>query len=86
MKRIINFNLYVLFWDVSKHVVDERCVDLTKMKFKDITKTNKVKQILPLPTNKISKLIGCFKGKHRRINYMPRYEPHDTVKYYLQSV
>ena len=86
MKRIINFNLYVLSWDGSKHVVDERRVDLTRMKFKDIIKTNKVKQILPLPTNKISKLIGCFKGKHRRINYMPRYEPHDTVKYYLQSV
>ena len=48
MKRIINFNPYIFFWDGSKNVVDERCVDLTKFKFKVIIKTNKVKQILDI--------------------------------------
>lgn len=58
---------------------ESRSVDLSKVKLSNIIKKEQDKpydyhNCLPLPINKVSKIIGVAKNFKRRFNYSPNYE------------
>lgn len=85
-----SFRTYKFIHDGENFKVLSVKHDLSDVKLKDIIKENthfhdQLNGPLPLPTNKVSRLIGVFKGRLRKMSYTPRYTEDLVAKDILEN-
>jgi len=88
IRRVIN---HKFSFDGECFRTSDTAFNFTDIKFNDIIKTNKKfytegEGPLPLPTNKVCKLVGVYKGKLRKMKFKPSYNPDYFSKHFLESV
>lgn len=91
MGRIRKVANHKFVFDGSNFVVKTKVYNFSKAKFKDIIRMNNKKfeegeGPLPLRTNSVTKLVGVYKSKLRKMRFKPKYELDYHMKFFLESV
>jgi hypothetical protein len=84
MRRVTKFNLYKVF-NVNGEVKKEvKAVDLTRVNLRELVakanNTNYFELGLPLPVNKVSRVVGVYAGPLNSRGFAPNYEEDFDVK------
>jgi hypothetical protein len=90
MGRVTKFKKYNNFYRYGERIEQERVVNLQNKSLKKIISKERDKEysygnLLPLPINKISRIVGVFRGNFKKMRYTPNYSPDYLIRRVLES-